>query len=366
MNPHVELELFGVNRSFRYQTIKKQLIRALEQSGVDYTLSDIGDIDKFIEIGLDSVPAIRVDHEQLFSMDPENAHKSVESVYTYIVNKKMHSLLVPVDFSACAENALNYAVALAPHLGLKLDILHVYHPVVDPHNAVILDSDLGTTMRTRLEELGQSYRGDADKNTFDRPVTTRFEIGFPLQVIEDVSKEDSVSLIVMGTLGATNMVDQVLGSNSSSAANKSRKPIILIPPDVTFTPPKHIVAAFSDELVNSEAIHRLFEFNKPFGAHIDFVHVQGDNPQQFSEIRNKLMRRIFADGTPSFSFDVHEIAKSERNIAVSIQSYADKHKPDLLVVTSKRRGLINKLFHASVSRHICLNPNGPILVLHDD
>ena len=85
MNPQVELELFGVNRSFRYQTIKKQLVRALRQSGVSYTLSDIGDIDKFIEIGLDSVPAIRVDHEQLFSMrDPENPHKAVESVYKYI------------------------------------------------------------------------------------------------------------------------------------------------------------------------------------------------------------------------------------------------------------------------------------------
>ncbi len=363
----MELELFGVNRSFRYQTIKKQLVHALKQSGVEYTLSDIGDIDKFIEIGLDSVPAIRVDHEQLFSMrDPENAHKAVESVYEYIVNKKMNSLLVPVDFSDCAENALNYAVALAPHLGLKLDILHVYHPVVDPHNAVILDSDLGTTMRKRLEELGQSYRESVGENEFERPVATRFEIGFPLQVIEDVSKEDSVSLIVMGTLGATNVVDQVLGSNSSSAAHKSRKPIILIPPDVTFSPPRHIIVAFSDELVESEAIHNLFAFNKPFGAHIDFVHVQEDNELEFSEIRDKLMRRVFADGTPSFSFDVHEIAKSEKNIADSLQAYADKHKPDLLAVTSKRRGMISRLFHASVSRHICLNPHGPILVLHDD
>jgi len=363
----VELELFGVNRSFRYQTIKKQLVHALEQSGVEYTLSDIGDIDKFIEIGLDSVPAIRVDHEKLFSMrGPENAHKAVESVYDYIVDKKMNSLLVPVDFSECADNALNYALALAPHLGLKLDLMHVYHPVVDPHNAVILDSDLGTTMRKRLEELGQSYRDNKDKNEFERPVTTRFEIGFPLQVIEDISKEDSVSLIVMGTLGATNMVDQVLGSNSSSAAQKSHKPIILIPPDVTFSPPKHIVVAFSDELVNSEAIHKLFAFNKPFSAHIDFVHVQNDNDQEFSVIRDKLMRRVFSNGSPSFSFDVHEIVKTEKNIAASLQAYADEHKPDLLVVASKHRGMIGRLFHPSVSRHICLNPHGPVLVLHQD
>jgi nucleotide-binding universal stress UspA family protein len=367
LNPHVELELFGVNRSFRYQTIKKQLVHALEQSGVDYTLSDIGDIDKFIEIGLDSVPAIRVDHEKLFSMrDPENAHKAVESVYDFIVDQKMNSLLVPVDFSDCADNALKYAVALAPHLGLKLDLLHVYHPVVDPHNAVILDSDLGTTMCKRLEDLGQSYRDCEGENEFDRPVSTRFEIGFPLQVIEDVSKEESISLIVMGTLGAANVVDQVLGSNSSSAAHKSRKPIILIPPDVTFSPPKHIVVAFSDELVNSEAIHKLFAFNNPFGAHIDFVHVQEDNYQEFGEIRDKLMRRVFENGTPSFSFDVHAIAKSEKNIAASLQTYADEHKPDLLVVTSKRRGMISRLFHASVSRHICLNPHGPVLVLHND
>jgi nucleotide-binding universal stress UspA family protein len=363
----VELELFGVNRSFRYQTIKKQLVNALEQSGVEYHLADIGDIDKFIEVGLDSVPAIRIDHEALFSMrDPENAHKAVESVYEYIVKKKMNSLLVPIDFSNCADNALKYAAGLAPYLGLKLDLLHVYHPVVDPHNAVILDSDLGTTMRKRLEELGNSYRSNVGENQFNRPVITRFEIGFPLQVIEDVSKEDSVSLIVMGTLGATNMVDQVLGSNSSSAAQKSRKPIILIPPDVIFKAPKHIVVAFSDELVNSDAIHKLFAINKPFGAHVDFVHVQEENTHDFPQIRDKLMRRLFVDGTPSFSFDVHEIAKNEKTVAESIQAYAVENKPDLLVVTSKPRGLIGRLFHSSVSRHICLNPHGPILVLHSD
>jgi nucleotide-binding universal stress UspA family protein len=363
----VELELFGINRSFRYQTIKKQLVHALEQAGVDYTLSDVGDIDKFIEVGLDSVPAIRVDHLQLFSMrDPENAHKAVESVYQYIINKKMNSLLVPVDFSNCADNALKYAVALAPYLGLKLDILHVYHPVVDPHNAVILDSDLGTTMRKRLEKLGQSYRKKVGADEFDRPVVTRFEIGFPLQVIDDVSKEESISLMVMGTLGATNVVDQVLGSNSSSAAQKSRKPIILIPPNVKFSPPKHIVVAFSDELVNSDAIHKLFALNKPFNAHIDFVHVQDDSEPGFSQIREKLMRQVFANGTPSFSFDVHEIARSEKSIATSLQAYADTVKPDLLVVISKRRGMLNRLFHVSVSRHFCLNPHGPLLVLHSD
>jgi len=363
----VELELFGVNRSFRYQKIKKQLVNALEQSGVEYHLSDIGDIDKFIEVGLDSVPAIRVDHEELFSMRGlENAHKAVESVYKYIVRKKMNSLLVPVDFSHCADNAMKYAMALAPYLGLKLDILHVYHPVVDPHNAVILDSDLGTTMREKLEELGQSLRRSDGKDEFDRPVITRFEIGFPLQVIEDVSKEKSVSLIVMGTLGATNVVDQILGSNSSSAAQKCRKPIILIPPNVTFSPPKHIVVAFSEELVNSVAIHKLFDLNKPFNAHIDFVHVQQEGTHGFDEIRNKLMQRIFANGTPEYSFDVHQISKNEKNIPASIQAYADKSKPDLLVVTSKSRGMIGRLFHSSVSRHICLNPHGPILVLHSD
>lgn len=368
MNPQVDLELFGVNSSFRYQTIKKQLVDALEQSGVSYTWSDIGDIDKFIEAGLESVPAIRVDHEELFSMKgPENAHQAVETVYQYIVDKKMASALVPVDFSECAENALNYAMALAPFLGLKIELLHVYHPVVDPHNAVILDSNMGTTMHKRLDDLGELYRNRGDEDTFDRPLVTQFEIGFPLQVINDVAKEDGVSVIIMGTLGATNIVEQVLGSNASSVALRSRKPVILVPPGATFLPPKHIVVAFREELVNSKAIQKLIDFNQPFGAHIDFVHVQEEKDNGFGEIRDKLVRRIFAKGSPSFSFDIHEISKGEKNISNSLQEYADKHKPDILVVTSKRRGLIGRLFHSSsVSRNICLNPHGPVLVLHSD
>ena len=364
MSSKVELELFGVNRSARYQTVKNQLVDILNRDGLSYSISDIGDIEKFIEIGLDSVPAIRVDKKELF-LFPEtgDVKATLDAVYDYIVQHKMKAMLIPVDFSPSAENAVRYGVQLAAHLGLRADLMHVYHPVVDPHNAVILDGKMGNTLREQLEKLAAEYKnGSEDKMA--NPVSSRFEIGFPVQMISETAMDDSVSLVVMGTLGATNLVDQVLGSNSSAVAMRSEKPVLLVPPDVTFKPLDHIVVAFNHELIDSDAFEKLFEFNRPFEAHIDFIHVSDEREDGFAAIRDKLIQRIFMHGTPSFSFDVHEITRGDKGVAHDIQNYADQHHPDLLVMVAQHRSFIDRLFHTSVSKKVCLNPHGPILVLH--
>ena len=364
MDSIVELELFGVNRSARYQSVKSELVRILDESGMTYTISEIGDIDKFIEIGLDSIPAIRVDRKETFLFpDSGNVDSTLQEVYNYVVQNKMKALLIPIDFSPSAENAVDYGVQLAAHLGLRADLMHVYHPVVDPHNAVILDGKMGNTLREQLNELAAKYTNGSEHN-LGSPISSRFEIGFPVQMISETANEDDVSMVVMGTLGATNLVDQFLGSNSSAVAMRATKPVLLVPPEFKFKRLEHIVVAFSHELIDSEALERLFEFNRPFEAHIDFIHVADTSSDSFAQIRDKLIQRIFVHGTPAFSFDVHQILKGEHGIEHDIQSYADQHKPDLLVVVSQHRKFFDRLFHTSVSKKICLHPHGPILVLH--
>ena len=39
---------------------------------------------------------------------------------------QIQKVLVPIDFSACSEAAVDYAVFLARELGARIDVLHVW------------------------------------------------------------------------------------------------------------------------------------------------------------------------------------------------------------------------------------------------
>ena len=360
----MELEIFGVDKSFRYQSAKKMLVDVLDESGVSYSLSDISDIEKFIEIGLDSVPSIRVNRKKLFAIAPQaDIESTIDSIFQYISANNMKKIVVPVDFSGCSRTAAEYARQFANDSGMRMELLHVHHPVVDPHNAVILDPDLGSQLKEQLEEWRLQFE-NVNRNGVNRPVDTRFEIGYPVQAIVEAADNENVDLIVMGTLGANDVVDKLLGSNASSVAVKSEKPVLLVPPNNEYSQLRHIVVAFDKDALDTTLLNHLVELNEPFNAHIDFVHVHEGDSDDFASMRDSLMRKVFLHGNPKFSFDIHEIAASGRGIPQDIESYCDEHKPDLLVVTALKRAFFERIFHTSVSKQLCLHPHGPVLVLH--
>ena len=59
-------------------------------------------------------------------------------------------------------------------------------------------------------------------------VKTRIEIGFPLQEILRIEKEEDVSMIVLGSHGLSNLQEMFLGSVSEKVIRKCKNPILVI------------------------------------------------------------------------------------------------------------------------------------------
>ena len=366
MDAPISLELFGINHSYRYQMVRQMLIDALDSTGAHYTIEDVSQIDKFIEEGLPSVPAIRVDHDKLFNISlDEDPNATVEAVFQYIVQNKMRALVVPTDFSDQSLNAIRFGKGLAKTLGLRLVLMHVHHPVVDPHNAVVLEADMGVYKQEQLEVLAATFTDSQDgANPYIRPVETRFEVGYPLPTIVEVSRQPDVAMIVMGTLGATNVLDKIFGNVSSSVASQASAPVLLIPPDAGFEPPRHIMVAFDTELVEGHSLDQLLAFNEDFNAHLDFVHV-ADRDTDFAVIRERLMTELLGRGQLQFSFDIREISNAQ-DISVQLERYATETNPDIITVIARHRSFVNRMFHKSISKSLCQHTDRPTLVFHTD
>ena len=131
---------------------------------------------------------------------------------------KLQKILVPLDFSACAVNALRYAMNIAQQLGPdnspELILLHSYHihmPVADVSYAIdsSMDADYKKEAHARFNQLEQ------DLPELARLRTRRvIEMSLVLDLIMTTIEQEAIDLVVMGTQGENSFLDKLLLSTS--------------------------------------------------------------------------------------------------------------------------------------------------------
>ena len=139
----------------------------------------------------------------------------------------MRKVLIPTDFSPVSRNSLNYGLELYKNSDTEFEIIHVYHPSFDPVQPEIIESTLGLEM-VKIEIMNEfiaSFSKLADECNVK--LNSRIEIGFTVEKI--VEESEDYELIIMGSTGNNNFINQIFGGISSEVATKSKCPVLLIP-----------------------------------------------------------------------------------------------------------------------------------------
>jgi nucleotide-binding universal stress UspA family protein len=138
--------------------------------------------------------------------------------------------LVPTDFSACAEQALDYAIRLARTLKARLTVLHVIQPV--PMAGVDMGVALPETYLRELEEAVQRNMEEALTRVTAAGLTAERVVlyGVPFQEIVEAAKARQVDLIVMGTHGHTGLMYVFLGSVAEKVVRLAPCSVLVVRP----------------------------------------------------------------------------------------------------------------------------------------
>ncbi len=136
-----------------------------------------------------------------------------------------NNILVPVDFSAYSERALDYACSLAEKLGAKLHLVHAIGAGLPELSAVLTDSMIATLRSASMTELQSIAKARASIATFGKVMV---EPGDARDAILAAAKTCAADLIIMGSHGRRGLARVVLGSVAEDVVRRADCPVLVV------------------------------------------------------------------------------------------------------------------------------------------
>jgi nucleotide-binding universal stress UspA family protein len=182
-------------------------------------------------------------------------------------------ILIPIDFSETSMIAIEHGAYTAQLFKAELILLHVIEKhwekfsVVAPELRVDAPTDLINSIEKRLEEIAAvtlaKYGVKSTSITSDGNIFSE---------IISISKEHNVDLIVMGTHGASGVVEFFTGSNTYKVVSESQCPVISVRAHAKNIGFKNIVLPIDDSAHSRQKVNHAIVMAKHAGA---VIHVLG-------------------------------------------------------------------------------------------
>lgn len=186
-------------------------------------------------------------------------------------------LLVATDFSPPAAAALAWAVAVAPALGARLQLLHVVVPVEPALDHLTIPVELTDEVRRAAEQK----LGELAEEARRAGVETAFDVreGPAWRVISEVAGEIAATLVVVGAQGIGRVAHLLLGSTAERVVQHAPVPVLTVHPDdgpPTFPPASVLVPTdFSASALEAARVAVDLLGLDTAGARLHLLHVYG-------------------------------------------------------------------------------------------
>lgn len=272
----------------------------------------------------------------------------------------MKTILVPTDFSTAADNALLFAKMIARKTNATIHLAHFYSiPVADysypdvSMPAEILEQERKSAIM-QINDLETQLIADGYK------VASTVDMGLVFDEVVSLADKLAVDMIVMGTTGANGIVNKIMGSNTAHVMQRTERPIILIPELSKVRAIQKIVYLDELEQDDTEVLNNLLAFADDLAIH----HIKILNVSTgffYKPIDEKIVALL------ENNFGEHKV-KIETvegiDVKEGVDHYLKEHPIDLVVMSTRKRTFLERLFSKSDTHEMALYSKVPLLVYH--
>jgi nucleotide-binding universal stress UspA family protein len=273
----------------------------------------------------------------------------------------MKKILVATDFSACASNAMDYAMDLARVLNVEVVALHAIGSFEgifnNTYNALYIE-EYYNSKREALKNWANHFGSREPYKTV--PISTTCEVGSVSGVITKYIESNPVELLVMGTMGSTGIAG-LFGSNASTMVEKTKTPTLIIPLEGRFsTNPTITLATDFSTTLSGEDVNALNELVKAFSSpKLNVVNVVEDAAWKTNEAGEEALRKLIPGTELDFQY-VKEDTPTE-----GITNFIVSSGTDILCVVKRHHNIVYRIFNSSTVNKVMSKPIKAILVMHE-
>ena len=241
----------------------------------------------------------------------------------------MKTIIVPTDFSAISNNAIDYAIDLAKATGSSILLFHAYQvPVSMTDVPIVLLSveDLQKSNESKMDDVKKSVQ---ERTGNSIKIYAETKLGDTVDELEDVCAKVKPFAVVMGTKGATGMERVLFGSTTLTTIRHLNWPVIVVPPGKKYSTIRKIgFACDFREVVHTTPTHFIKDFVKEFNAELHVLNVDRESKVLSAETyeQSELLRNMIADMNPQYHFiDKEDIEEGLNETGGSINDISTIH-----------------------------------------
>jgi nucleotide-binding universal stress UspA family protein len=272
----------------------------------------------------------------------------------------MNQILIPTDFSDCANEATEVAFEIAKKTDAKILFLHSLEV---PTGWVMMPKDLEDHYPDVQKQIGQSKNQliemlkIAKRNGVEATQSLAFSDSY--KDVTQTLKDKNHDLIIIGSQGRKGVDSFFLGSVAAKIMRVAKTPVLIIkkrPENLRF---KTIVFASGLEDDTHEAFGRLLNFAKDIGAeNLHFVEIT--TPHNFKPskiVRDKM--EAFVNAHDYKMLQLHNY--NHYNVESGIIEFAQNVRADMIALATHGRSGLSSLFIESIPENLVKYSEFPIL-----
>jgi len=294
-------------------------------------------------------------------------------------------ILVPLDFSSTATDALRFVLSMARETGARVDLLHVIPPLALPAETSHLPEGWSRYEDERRHEAEQQLEALAAAETGpDVRTGVIVRVGDPATVIVDTARTRRSDLVVVSTHGRSGLSRFFLGSTAEAVVRRAPCPVLTVRRRVlartvaaakpTSEQINRILVPVDFSAPSRTAVRHAAAFAQRFGASLRLLHVvrRVEVPARLALEARRLQAAVYLDGEERLAAWAERVVPNgvavKHVVAVGepydvITGMARREKLDLIVISTHGHTGLNRLFLGSTAERIVRHAACPVLVI---
>lgn len=270
----------------------------------------------------------------------------------------MMNILLPTDFSENSRNAAVYALQFFEGVPCSFHFLHVSPISRDKMSNGHQVMPKG--IKKKFDKLMEFVNGI--KKNPEHHFQTSYKVNYLIEAVRNQVAEKNIDLILMGTKGASNQKEIILGKNTSDVIMKVKCPALAISENAVYKPHQEVLfptdykIRYSAKMLDSL---RSFTSLSKTSVKILELYTTDKEPNEDQLLNKENLHNSFTPEIPEVQ-TFYSVKESDPKIL-----FRANKNVDMIVMAAKNLNLCQKLLKNHNNHQIPFIRKLPLLILHD-